>query len=141
MSSTSTPSRQKSWQRRRRPVSVLAEMALRKERVAQKLASLRERNGLTQEQAAAKVGVTMRQWQRWEAGQSVPYPRNLDGIASKFGITVGEFFDEDNAGPPPDDGDTRVMLRGLYAEIARLNEKIDTLMRRDEEQPPDAATG
>lgn len=91
---TSSPSRQKTWQSGRKRVSVLAEMALRKERVVERLAQLREQHSLTQEQAAQRVGVTHRQWQRWEAGESVPYPRNLDLIASKFGITVGEFFDE-----------------------------------------------
>lgn len=62
--------------------------------LAARLGELREGESLTQEQAAAKVGVTLRQWQRWEAGESVPYPRNLDLIASRFGLLIGEFFDE-----------------------------------------------
>lgn len=68
-------------------------MALRQEKVSARLADLREQAGLTQEQAAARVGVNLRQWQRWEAGDSMPYPRNLDTIASRFGISVDEFFD------------------------------------------------
>lgn len=93
----STPTRKKSWQTSRRRVSVLAEMALRKERIAERLAELRGLRGFSQEQAAGFVGITVRQWQRWEAGESVPYPRNLDTIASRFGISVAEFFDGDGA--------------------------------------------
>lgn len=93
MAAVSTPPQQKPWQVRRRRASVLAEMALRQEKVSARLADLREQAGLTQEQAAARVGVNLRQWQRWEAGDSMPYPRNLDTIASRFGISVDEFFD------------------------------------------------
>lgn len=86
-----------SWHGQRRRVSVLAEMALRREKVMERLLELRERHGLSQEDAARKVGITHRQWQRWENGESMPYPRNLDAVASKFGISVAEFFD-----PEPD---------------------------------------
>lgn len=92
MVAVSRPPGKLPWQARRRRASVLAEMALRQERVSDRLAGLRARDRLTQEQAAAKVGVNLRQWQRWEAGDSMPYPRNLDTIASRFGISVDEFF-------------------------------------------------
>lgn len=82
-----------SWHGQARRVSVLAEMALRQEKVSERLLELRERQGLSQEDAARKVGITHRQWQRWETGASMPYPRNLDAVASAFGIGVGEFFD------------------------------------------------
>lgn len=86
--------RQKSWHGPRQRVSVLAEMALRREKVMERLLELRERHGLSQEDAAHKVGITTRQWQRWETGESMPYPRNLDAVASRFGISVAQFFDE-----------------------------------------------
>jgi transcriptional regulator with XRE-family HTH domain len=82
-----------SWHGQPRRVSVLAEMALRQEKVSERLRELRERNGLSQEDAARKVGITHRQWQRWESGDSMPYPRSLDMVASTFGISVAEFFD------------------------------------------------
>jgi transcriptional regulator with XRE-family HTH domain len=78
-------------------------MALRRERVVERLSELRERAGLSQEDAARKVGVTHRQWQRWESGESMPYPRNLDRVASAFGIAVAEFFDDQPAAAPRDD--------------------------------------
>jgi transcriptional regulator with XRE-family HTH domain len=70
-------------------------MALRRERIVERLAELRERHSLSQEDAARKVGVTHRQWQRWESGESTPYPRNLDKVASAFRVPVSTFFDED----------------------------------------------
>lgn len=110
-----------SWQTRTRRVSVMAEMALRKEMLAARLEELRESNNLTQENAAAKVGVTLRQWQRWEAGESVPYPRNLDVIASRFGITVGEFFDETPRAQLSD------RLDDLQEQVADLTSRLAAL--------------
>lgn len=98
MSAVSSPSRQKSWRPGRERVSVLAELALRKELVSRRLTELREEHGLSQERAAGRVGVTVRQWQRWESGNSVPYPRNFDAIAEAFGISVAEFFDGSHDG-------------------------------------------
>lgn len=125
-----------SWRKQPRRVSVLAEMALRREKIAQRLGELREANTLTQEQAAAKVGVTLRQWQRWEAGESVPYPRNMDGIASHFGLSVSEFFDEN----PLSDGRTTILeakveeLEGVLAQmLARLDALDADAIERDEE--------
>jgi transcriptional regulator with XRE-family HTH domain len=108
---------QKTWRGRRAAVSVLAEMALRQEKVAERLAILRERQALTQEQAAAKVGVTLRQWQRWEAGQSMPYPRNLELIASRFGFSVADFFDAE-----PDLG------ANGQSQLERIEAKLDLLL-------------
>lgn len=114
---------QKSWQRRRKPVSVLAEMALRREKVTQRLEHLRERHGLTQEQAAARVGITHRQWQRWESGESMPYPRNLDAIASAFGIGIEEFFDPD---PERSSQFDQVMVR--LDQLERTVEQLVSLL-------------
>lgn len=99
---SSRPSRQKSWHTGRERVSVLAALALHKESVSRKLLQIREdlrdpKTGklLSQEKAAARVGATSRTWQRWENGETVPYPRNLEAIADEFGFDVGEFFDGD----------------------------------------------
>lgn len=108
-----------SWRRQPSRVSVLAEMALRREKIAQRLGELRESNSLTQEQAAAKVGVTLRQWQRWEAGESVPYPRNMDTVASHFGMSVSEFFDDEPL------GGTRTAL--LEARVEELEAAVTEL--------------
>jgi transcriptional regulator with XRE-family HTH domain len=79
----------------------MAEMALRQERVVEVLAELRERHGLSQDQAARKLGiVTGRQWQRWEAGESMPRPANLSAVSEAFGIPMSRFFDDEAAGEP-----------------------------------------
>lgn len=96
-------------------------MALRKERVVERLVELREQHALTQEQAAQRVGVTHRQWQRWEAGESMPYPRNLDQIAQRFGITVAEFFEGEPSGSS--------RLERLEAEVLELRAQVTELAR------------
>jgi transcriptional regulator with XRE-family HTH domain len=76
-------------------------LAIQRENVVNRLVRLRtdighpEKAGepLPQDQAAAKAGVTARQWQRWESGASVPYARNLSAVADAFGFDVGEFYD------------------------------------------------
>ena len=99
-------------------------MALRRERVVERLSELRERASLSQEDAARKVGVTHRQWQRWESGESMPYPRNLDKVASAFGISVAEFFDDVPLTVPDTRSDQldriETELAGLRADIKQL---------------------
>lgn len=46
----------------------------RKSKFARELTDLRERLGLTQAQAAEKVGVTVRAWLSWERGTRTPSP-------------------------------------------------------------------
>lgn len=94
-------------------------MALRREKVMERLLDLRERHGLSQEHAAQRVGITHRQWQRWETGASMPYPRNLDAVASAFGISVADFFDADPAVEVADVG-----------QLDRIEAKLDELLSR-----------
>lgn len=122
MPAMSTPTRQMSWRTGRQRVSVLAELAVNKEVVSRRLTELREEHGLSQERAAAKVGVTMRQWQRWEGGQSVPYPRNLEAIADAFEISVVEFFHPASETPDPF---TPTQLDRIEAELIKLRTERD----------------
>jgi transcriptional regulator with XRE-family HTH domain len=117
MADTSRNTRQKSWQGQPRRVSVLAEMALRQEKVSERLRELRELQGLSQEDAARKVGITHRQWQRWESGQSMPYPRSLDAVASAFGISIAEFFDP----PEPIEADP--------SQLDRIEAALEAILR------------
>jgi transcriptional regulator with XRE-family HTH domain len=99
-------------------------MALRQERVAQRLAELRERHALSQERAAQKVGITHRQWQRWENGQSMPRPGNLGEVALAFGVPVSTFYDDDE--------------QVDQSQLDRIEEKLDLLLslfRPDEQSP------
>ena len=130
MRTVSSMPRKKSWQGQRRHVSVLAEMALRQEKVSARLLQLRERQGLSQEDAARKVGITTRQWQRWETGESMPYPRNLDMVASRFGISISEFFDEETPATLEPDQLDRLEAK-LDALLSHLQIELDDQAARD----------
>ncbi len=43
--------------------------------------ALRRRRGLSQKKAAARAGVALITWWRWEKGEVSPRPRNLEAIA------------------------------------------------------------
>lgn len=134
----STPSRQKSWQNGRERVSVLAALAVKKETVSRVLAELREQHKppgsdkpLSQEKAAARVGVTGRQWQRWESGESEPYLRNLEAVASAFNVPVDRFLTMEEQ---DDDATTSVLsleeVRTEFREYVReLNAKLDVAQK------------
>lgn len=79
-----------SWRERREVANLMAVLSEEQTRVAQRLARLREAHALTQEAAAARAGVTLRQWQRWESGASEPYARNIAKISDEFKIPLAE---------------------------------------------------
>lgn len=146
MSVVSSRSGQKSWRNLAEVVSLLDAMAERDEdhRLGTRLEDLRRSQGLTQEQAAQKVGVTVRQWQRLETGDSDPRAGTLAKIAGAFGISINEL----------------IGLRGSESQMDRIEGKLDDLVDRlvlagvlqavdqdenqaqrppDEERPPEAA--
>ncbi len=53
------------------------------------LRRLRERAGLTQEDAARRIGVSLGGYRAWEKGR-VPHPGNRRRLASMFAVPVGE---------------------------------------------------
>jgi transcriptional regulator with XRE-family HTH domain len=125
MQDTSTATRRITWQSRGKRVTLLAEMAVRQRQVAQRLSQLREQHELTQEQAAQKVGITVRQWQRWEDGTSMPHARNLKLTADAFGVRVEDFFDEEEIGRIKGGVNGELDLR---REIRELHRKLDILI-------------
>lgn len=153
----STPFVKDSRKVRETGASLLRQMALEKQLVSQRLgqqiARHRARLGLTQEEAASRVGVTHRAYQRWESGEAMPYPRNVEKIAGAFGIGVDELLSE--AARTPADEDQIEMLKRIEFKLDRAlgalgldpQEGIaDDLARRlgqepppDEEAPPEAA--
>lgn len=74
----------------------LLQMALERQLAAQELgrriAAHRAQRGWTQEDAAQRVGVTYRAYQRWENGDSMPYARNLHRLADAFGVSPDTFL-------------------------------------------------
>lgn len=121
----------KTWQTRRHLVSVEAALAIQRENVMNRLLQLRAEIGhpekpdkpLPQDQAAARAGVTVRQWQRWESGESVPYARNLSEVADAFGFDVGEFYD----GPAGKEPAETPSPFGSETQLDRVERRLDAL--------------
>lgn len=57
--------------------------------LARKIRGLRSKLGLTQEQFAAKVGVTFSTVNRWESGKSKPSPLAMRRIEELFKLSAG----------------------------------------------------
>ena len=49
----------------------------------------REEKGMSQERLAEELGVSRQAVSKWEMGQSVPTPRNLEGIEAVLDLPVG----------------------------------------------------
>ena len=59
------------------------------------LQTLRRARGLTQEQAAAAVGVTRQALSKWESGESLPDLRNCAALARFYDVTVDDLLNYD----------------------------------------------
>ena len=79
--------------------SLAVEMALQQRAMGRRIAELRERSRMTQEIAADKAGVTLRAYQKWEAGGGIQYA-NLAKLAEVFRVPVERITGED-ATPDP----------------------------------------
>lgn len=117
------------WQTKAERVSVLAALAIKKEMVMRRLVQIREDIGhpdkpgkpLTVEDAASRAGVKYRTWQRWEAGESVPYARNLAAVADAFGFDVADFYDDSgDRAPTPDPFPAPPAIQGELAEVLQV---------------------
>jgi transcriptional regulator with XRE-family HTH domain len=62
--------------------------------IGRALASLRESAGLTQQSAAARLGMTPNAVAQWEAGRRSPSLRDIPRIAAAYGIDVWEAAQE-----------------------------------------------
>lgn len=92
---------------------------------------------LPQDQAAQRAGVTVRQWQRWESGVSVPYARNLAAVADAFGFDVAEFYDGPAGQAPAETPDPFAGARGepdrldeMAAQLAKHAARVEELLAR-----------
>jgi transcriptional regulator with XRE-family HTH domain len=69
-----------------------------RDRVAARIRKIRDEHTLTQEEAAARAGVGLRQWQRWEHGKSQPYRSNIERLIREFGVSPADFYEAATAG-------------------------------------------
>jgi transcriptional regulator with XRE-family HTH domain len=132
MEAVSTLPRKKSWQTKAEVRSVEAQMAITRERVMAQMLRLRQMHGseddpMSQEEAAHTAGVSARTWQRWEAGDTVPYARNLSTVAEKFGLPL-DYFETEPQGEPLAIGHGREEQAAVLADqMAALAQKVDEL--------------
>ncbi len=73
----------------------------------QKILTHRKRMGLSQEELAARLGVSRQAVSKWELGTSTPDPSNIVALAKLFGISTDELLMDEpqqqtyNPQPPP----------------------------------------
>lgn len=79
----------------------------------------RHARGLVQPQMADLLGVSLRQYQRWEHGSSVPRGRQLDRIRAVLGARTSDVGDEVAA--------LREELSALRAEVAATRAELEAL--------------
>jgi len=90
--------------------------------VSEKIAELRRREGLSQEQLADRLGVTRQSVSKWESGSATPELSKLIALSDLFGITVDTLVRDDVPLPeqaaadvPPSDLERRLgELEGAY---------------------------
>lgn len=69
-----------------------------------RLKAARDTAGLSQEQAAHRLGVTRGAVQNWEHGHRVPRADVLAGMARLYGVPIESLFEHDHDGTPGHDG-------------------------------------
>lgn len=90
----SIPLSQKTWRKHADVVNLLEALAEKQTEVGRRLEELRRLRGLSQEGAAHKAGVSLRQWQRWETGESEPRNSTLARVAENLDVGVSDLMDE-----------------------------------------------
>ena len=69
--------------------------------IARNISELRRREGLTQQDLAAKLNYTDKAISKWERGESVPDIMVLKQIADMFGVTVDYLLADEHEEPAP----------------------------------------
>jgi transcriptional regulator with XRE-family HTH domain len=104
--------------------------------LGKKLKELREARNLTQSELAEKIGVKMRQVQRYEGG-AVPRPEKMKALNRVFGFDFYSVMDGDLKGRkdyPPSDELNRVLPMGdLKITLGDYLRKVEDNVRKVEE--------
>ena len=78
------------------------------------LLELRTKKGVTQEEAAANLGVSNKTVSKWETGVSLPETEYLTGIADYYGVSINELFDRETSGK-----DIRDLIWRQYNDLSK----------------------
>lgn len=88
---------------------------------------LRRRLRLTQTQMADVLGVSLRQYQRWEHGTSAPHARELSRITNSLEVLAAGNGRGSGSEVERALGDLRFELDRLRAEVAQLRALVTSL--------------
>jgi transcriptional regulator with XRE-family HTH domain len=72
--------------------------------IANRIAALRERNGLSQEQLADRLGVSSQEIAKWERAESSPDTDKLVALAKLYQVSLDELLNPDPQAEPGADG-------------------------------------
>ena len=99
----------------------------------QKILTHRKRMGLSQEELAARLGVSRQAVSKWELGTSTPDPSNIVALAKLFGITTDELLMDEpqqqncNPQPPPYTPQPNPQYENLPGFLGRIFRKYSYL--------------
>lgn len=99
-------------------------------RISRSLKALRRRDKLTQEEVARGVGVSWRNYQRWEKGRVTPRPESVAELAAFFGVSEREIYGFDPAGSGSGEQQEGELVEELLNTIAVLVPRVDRLTLR-----------
>jgi transcriptional regulator with XRE-family HTH domain len=128
------------------------------ESLSSRIRSARSDRGLTQDETARRVGVTLRAYQRWEEGASLPHRRNLDKLREVLAVDgtepprlagpiehrfdrLEELFERSMIGEPAPEERAEELARieSIHDRVERveitLNEIAESVKRREEAFP------
>lgn len=106
------------------------EMADYQERVAERIVKAREAIGFDREPFALRAGISPKQLARIEAGKSNPRAATVRKIAEAAGVAITDLR------PDLDEEEQRIR-----AQLDRIEEKLDEVLRRLRRYEPDEGAG
>ena len=91
----------------------------------EKLIQLRRKEGMSQEQLAAEIGITRQSVSKWESGSTLPELTKLIAISELFNVSV-DYLVKDSM----EEDFFKEISSNIYSmENTRLEEKMDELSR------------
>lgn len=93
-------------------------------RTARRLATDDDGRGMTQEDAARALGVTVRTYARWERGETAGFLRELERIADVFGTSTEALLGVDESGDGSRLAGVETQLAALVAEVRELRDLL-----------------
>ncbi|MDE7278313.1 MAG: helix-turn-helix transcriptional regulator, partial [Oscillospiraceae bacterium] len=72
--------------------------------IANRLRQMRNKNNLSQEELAAKMGVSRQAVSKWERAEASPDTENLILLAKLYGVSIDELLNADNSSSSSNSG-------------------------------------